>query len=67
MSFIFRPWQMLAAIFAGAMNQEQKQRMDFLCTELQVAKEAFGKRRMRQRKTTWSLFLKASATSPGLG
>ena len=46
MSFIFRPWQMLAAIFAGAVNRDQQQKIDFLCAQLHVVKEAIGKKRV---------------------
>ena len=46
MSFILRPWQMLVAVFAGAVNQEQQQKIDFLCAQLQVVKEAMGNRRI---------------------
>ena len=46
MSFVFRPWQLVAAILAGWVNQEQQQRIEYLRTEVQVLKEKLGKKRI---------------------
>jgi hypothetical protein len=46
MKFVLHPWQLLAAILADWINREQQQLIDFLRTELQILKEAFGKKRI---------------------
>jgi hypothetical protein len=35
-NFIFQPWQLLVAILAGVMNEEQQRVIDYLRAENQV-------------------------------
>ena len=46
MSFILQPWQMLLAILAGGINEQQQFRIEYLRTENQVLRESFGKKRI---------------------
>jgi transposase InsO family protein len=47
MSFVFQPWQLLLAIFAGWINEQSRLRIEYLQTEVEVLKEAFGQKRIR--------------------
>src|SRR4029077_13136681 len=46
MSFVFRPYQLLAAVLAGWVNREQQQRLEYQHAEIQVLKEVVGKKRI---------------------
>jgi len=46
MSFVFRPYQLLAAVLAGWVNREQQQRLEYQQAEIQVLKEIVGKKRI---------------------
>src|SRR5450432_389636 len=46
MSFVLQPWHLLLSIFAGWMNDEQKQWIEYLRTENQVLREKLGKKRI---------------------
>jgi len=47
MSFVLQPWQLLVVILTGWLNRQQQAVIDFLLAEVQVLKEAQGKRRIR--------------------
>jgi putative transposase len=47
MNFILQPWQLLVVILTGWLNRQQQAVIDFLLAEVQVLKEAQGKRRIR--------------------
>ena len=47
MSFVLKPWQLWVVAFAGWINQQQQQVIQFLRTENQVLKETHGKKRIR--------------------
>ena len=46
MSFVLRPYQLLAAILAGWVNRDQQQRLEYQHTEMQVLKEILGTKRI---------------------
>ncbi|MGI9441887.1 MAG: hypothetical protein ACR2N1_05440 [Rubripirellula sp.] len=46
MPFIVHPWQLCLVIFAGWINREQQQVIEYLRTENQVLKEKLGKQRI---------------------
>src|SRR5476651_1445774 len=46
MNFVLQPWHLLLSIFAGWMNDEQKQWIEYLRTENQVLREKLGKKRI---------------------
>ena len=46
MSFVFHPYQLLAAVLAGWVNREQQQLIEYQRTELQVVKEILGTKRI---------------------
>ena len=46
MKFVLRPWQLLSIIFAGWVRDDQQQVIEYLRTENQVLREAFGKKRI---------------------
>ncbi len=46
MSFILQPWQLLLFVFAGWVNRQQQEVIDYLRTENQVLKEKLGKQRI---------------------
>ncbi len=46
MSFILQPWQLLLFVFAGWVNRQQQEVIDYLRTENQVLKEKVGKQRI---------------------
>jgi transposase InsO family protein len=46
MTFVFRPWQLVASVLAGWINREQQQLIEYLRTENQVLKEKLGKKRI---------------------
>jgi hypothetical protein len=46
MSFNLQPWQLLLAILAGWVNEQQQQVIEYLRTENQVLREKLGKRRI---------------------
>jgi len=46
MSFILQPWQLLLFVFAGWVNRQQQEVIDYLRTENQVLKETLGKQRI---------------------
>jgi putative transposase len=50
MNFILQPWQLLVLILTGWLNRQQQAVIDFLLAEVQVLKEAQGKRRIRLSK-----------------
>jgi len=47
MSFVFRPWQLLAAVLAGWANQDQQRVVEYVLTENQILKELLGRKRPR--------------------
>lgn len=46
MDFILRPWQLYFVIFAGWINRQQQEVIEYLRTENQVLKEKLGKKRI---------------------
>ncbi len=46
MSFILQPWQLYLVIFAGWINREQQQVIEYLRTENAVLMEKLGKKRI---------------------
>src|SRR5688572_15825190 len=46
MSFVLRPWHLLSIAFAGWINQDQQQVIEYLRAENQVLKEKLGKKRI---------------------
>jgi len=46
MSFLLHPWQLLLAILAGWINQQQQQIIEFQRTEIEVLKEKLGRSRI---------------------
>ncbi|MDC0935384.1 integrase core domain-containing protein [Pirellulales bacterium] len=46
MKFILQPWQLFLLILAGWINRQQRQRIDYLETEVAVLKEHIGKKRI---------------------
>jgi hypothetical protein len=46
MNLVLQPWLVLFAGFAGWVNRQQQQVIDYLRTENQVLKEKFGNRRI---------------------
>src|SRR5688572_25796802 len=46
MRFVLRPWQLLSIAFAGWVNQDQQQVIEYLRAENQVLKEKLGKKRI---------------------
>ena len=46
MSFILHPWQMLLAILAGWIHEQQQHVIEYQRTENQVLKEKLGKKRI---------------------
>ena len=46
MSFILQPWQMLLAILADWINEQQQHVIEYLRTENQVLKETLGEKRI---------------------
>ena len=46
MSFVVQPWQLLVAILAGWVTQQQQQAIEYLRAENQVLKEMHGKKRI---------------------
>jgi len=47
MTFILQPWHLLLSTLAGLINREQQEIIEYLRTENQILKEAYGKRRIR--------------------
>lgn len=47
MNFVLQPWQLLVVILTGWLNRQQQAVIDFLLAEVQVLKEAQGRRRIR--------------------
>ena len=47
MSFVLQPWQLLLVVLAGWINRQQQEVIEYLRTENQVLKEAYGKKRIR--------------------
>ena len=47
MNFVLQPWQLLFLILTGWATRRQQELVDYLRTENQVVKEAFGERRIR--------------------
>jgi hypothetical protein len=47
MSFVLQPWQLLMLALAGWINRQQQEVIEYLRTENQVLKEAYGKKRIR--------------------
>jgi hypothetical protein len=45
-TFVLQPWQLLLAILAGWVNQQQQDVIEYLPTEKQILKEKLGKRRI---------------------
>jgi len=45
-NFVLQPWQLLVAILAGPINQEQQRVIEYLRTESQILKEKLGKKRI---------------------
>jgi putative transposase len=46
MNFILQPWQLLLFVFAGWVNRQQQEVIEYLHTENQVLKEKLGKKRI---------------------
>jgi putative transposase len=46
MNFVLNPWQMLLAVLAGWVNEEQQKLIEYLRTERQVLWEKLGKKRI---------------------
>ena len=46
MNFILQPWQLFFAILLGWVNEYSRRRIDYLQTEVEILKEAFGKKRI---------------------
>ena len=46
MSFVFQPWQLLLAILVGWITESQRKRNEYIQTENEVLKEAFGQQRI---------------------
>ena len=46
MSFVLQPWQLLFTIFAGWVNQQQQEALEYFRTENQVLRESFGSKRI---------------------
>jgi putative transposase len=46
MSFILQPWQLLLAILAGWVNEQQQKIIDYLRTENQILREKLGSKRI---------------------
>ncbi len=46
MDFTLQPWQLYVVIFAGWMNRQQQEVINYLRTENQVIKETHGKKRI---------------------
>jgi hypothetical protein len=46
MNLVLQPWLVLFAGFAGWVNRQQQEAIEYLRTENQVLKEKFGKRRL---------------------
>ena len=46
MNFILQPWQMLLAILAVWINEQQQLRIEYLFAENQGLKESFGTKRI---------------------
>lgn len=46
MNFILQPWQLFFAILVGWVNEYSRRRIDYLQTEVEILKEAFGKKRI---------------------
>ncbi|CAN5549299.1 hypothetical protein BH11PLA2_BH11PLA2_48310 [soil metagenome] len=47
MNFVLQPWQLLLAILTGWINEQSRLRIEYLQTEIEVIKEAFGEKRIR--------------------
>jgi hypothetical protein len=69
MNLILQPWLVLFAGFAGWVNRQQQQIIEYLRTENQLLKEKFGNRRIlltddqRRRLTVKGKILGAGTTS----
>ena len=46
MNYILQPWQILLFTFAGWVNRQQQQAIEYLRTENQILKEKLGKKRI---------------------
>jgi putative transposase len=46
MDFVLQPWQLFLVIFAGWVNRQQQQVIDYLRAENQILKETHGKKRI---------------------
>ena len=46
MSFVLQPWQLLFAILAGWVNQQQQEALEYFRTENQVLREGYGTKRI---------------------
>ena len=46
MNVVFQPWQLLWAIFASWINEHSRRRIDYLQTEIEAIKDAFGPKRI---------------------
>ncbi|MCA9280252.1 MAG: hypothetical protein H6815_00095 [Phycisphaeraceae bacterium] len=47
MNQMVKPWQMLAVIVAGLLNEQQQLAIEYLREENRILREQFGKRRLR--------------------